>query len=126
MLKFVRPRLGLLALGAIVFAMVFAAASSLSVTSDKLPQSGGVATADCDADGVAVSFTVSGGNVTEIIVSDDDCATGTITLASSTTYVYDEGATQSNASAVTWTLATPEAVASFDPGTVSFTIDPNP
>ena len=58
-----RSPLAILAVGAMVFATVFAAASSLTVATDLLPQSGSDLTADCDTDGVNVGYTVSGLNV---------------------------------------------------------------
>ena len=69
---------------------------------------------------------MSGSDVTEIVVSGNDCATGEITLATMAGYVFDEGATQSYATSVTWTLTTPVSIATFDPGTITVTLDPNP
>jgi hypothetical protein len=124
MINRIRTPLGIVAVGAIIFATVFATAASLTVNTDALPQSGSDVSAVCDADGVDVGYTVSGGNVTEIVVSDDDCATGTITLTTTPGYAFDETGTQANAATVTFTLTTPVSIASFDPGTVSVTLIP--
>lgn len=125
-----RSPLAILAVGAMVFATVFAAASSLTVATDLLPQSGSDLTADCDTDGVNVGYTVSGLNVTTIVVTDDDCATGTITLTTTAGYTFVESATQANAATVTYTLgavggaAAPISIVTFDPGTVTVTLVP--
>jgi hypothetical protein len=125
-----RSPIAIVAIGTIVFATVFAAASSLTVATDLLPQSGSDVTADCDTDGVNVAYTVSGLNVTNFVVSDDDCATGTITLSTTAGYTFVETATQSNAATVTYTLGTPGGAASpvtilaFNPGTVTVTLVP--
>ena len=128
-------RLGILALGVIAFTTVFAAAASLTVTTIALPQSGSDATAACDADGVNVGYTVSGSTVTEIVVTDVECNGGEITLATSAgSYTFVETATQTltATTTVTYTLgaeggaAAPVSIASFDPGTVTVTLVPNP
>jgi hypothetical protein len=125
-----RSPLAILAIGAIVFATVFAAASSLTVATDLLPQSGSSVTASCDTNGVSVGYTVSGANVTKIVVTGDDCATGTITLATTAGYTFVESATQANAATVTYTLgavggaAAPITIVLFNPGTVTVTLLP--
>lgn len=130
--KLLRARLGILGIGAVVFSTTFAAAASLTVNTDALPQSGSDLSVVCDADGVNIGYTVSGANVTEIVVTDDECASGEITLATTAGYTFVETATQSNAATVTYTLgaeggaAAPIAIAAFDPGTVTVTLVPNP
>ena len=125
-----RSPLAIIAIGVIVFATVFAAASSLTVATDLLPQSGSGVTASCDTNGVSVGYTVSGINVTKIVVTGDDCATGTITLATTAGYTFVESATQSNAATVTYTLgavggaAAPITIVLFNPGTVTVTLVP--
>jgi hypothetical protein len=136
MRKHLHTRLGVLAVGAVVFTMVFAAAASLTVTSNALPQSGSDATAVCDADGVNVAYTIEGSTVTEIVVEDVECNGGQITIATSSGgYTFVETDTQSLSSSptsVTYTLgaeggaAAPVSIASFDPGTVTVTLVPNP
>ena len=132
MRSFRQTRLGVLALGVVAFTMVFAAAASLTITSNDLPQSGTKVTAVCDADGVNVGYTVVGSTVTAIVVTDNECASGNITLATTAAYTFVETATQTNAATVTYTLgaeggaAAPISIASFDPGTVSVTLVPNP
>jgi hypothetical protein len=130
--SFAQARLGVLALGVVAFTMVFAAAASLTVASNALPHSGSDVTAVCDADGVNVGYTVVGSDVTEIVVTGNDCATGEIALATTAAYTFVETATQANAATVTYTLgaeggaAAPISIASFDPGTVTVTLVPNP
>ena len=130
MRKILRSPIAFVAVGVMVFATVYAAASSLTVATDLLPQSGSHATADCDTDGVAVGYTVSGVNVTKIVVTDDECATGTITLTTTAGYTFVESATQSNAGTVNYTLgavggaAAPISIVTFNPGTVTVTLVP--
>jgi hypothetical protein len=125
-----RSPLAILAIGVIVFATVFAAASSLTVATDLLPQSGSGVTASCDTNGVSVGYTVSGLNVTKIVVSGNDCATGTITLSTTAGYTFVESATQNNAPTVNYTLgavggaAAPISILLFNPGTVTVTLVP--
>ena len=125
-----RSPLAIVAVGVMVFASVFAAASSLTVSNGTLPQSGSAATADCDTDGVAVGYTVSGTNVTKIVVTDDECASGTITISTTAGYTFVESATQSNAATVNYTLgavggaASPISIVTFNPGTVTVTLVP--
>jgi len=135
MRNFLHTRLAILALGAVVFTMVFAAAASLTVSSNALPQSGSGATAVCDADGVNIGYTVSGSTVTEIVVTDVECDGGEITLATSAgSYTFVETATQTLTATTTVTYAlgaeggaaAPVSIASFDPGTVTVTLVPNP
>lgn len=130
--KLLRARVALLGVGAVVFSTTFAAAASLTVNTDALPQSGSDVSVVCDADGVDIGYTVVGANVTAIVVSDDDCATGEVTLATTAAYTFVETATQANAGTVTYTLgaeggaASPISISSFDPGTVTVTLVPNP
>lgn len=125
-----RSPLAILTAGVIVFATVFAAASSLTVATDVLPQSGSGVTASCDTNGVSVGYTVSGLNVTKMVVSGNDCATGTITLSTTAGYTFVESATQNNAATVTYTLgavggaAAPISIVLFNPGTVTVTLLP--
>lgn len=125
MRNFFRTRLAVLVLGIVVFAMVFAAAASLTVTTATLPQSGSDLTAGCDADGVTVGYTIVGATVTAIVVSGNDCATGTITLTTTAGYTFNETATQANPIPVAaFTMVTPVSIAAFDPGTITITLLP--
>ena len=125
-----RSPLAVIVIGTIVFATVFAAAASLTVGTNLLPQSGSDVAVPCDTDGVNVGYTVSGLNVTELVVTGNDCLTGTITLVTTAGYTFVESATQSSASTVTYTLgaaggaALPVTIASFLPGTVTVTLVP--
>lgn len=125
-----RSPLAIIVIGTIVFATVFAAAASLTVGTDLLPQAGSAIAVPCDTDGVNVGYTVSGLNVTELVVTGNDCLTGTITLVTTAGYTFVQSATQSSASTVTYTLgavggaALPVTIASFLPGTVTVTLVP--
>lgn len=125
-----RSPLGIVAIGAMVFATVFAAASSLTVGADLLPQSGSDVTLPCDADGVSVGYNISAGAVTGLVVSGIDCATGSVSLVTTAAYTFVEGPTQNSAGTVTYTLgavagaALPIPVALFVPGTVTVTLVP--
>jgi len=125
-----RTRFGVLALGAIVFATVFAAAAALDVTQKATPQSGAGTAAVCDSNGVTVGYTYAGTNVTEIKVTGDGCATGNLVISTAAAYFFVEGDSQANAPTVTFTLAdsegtpTPISAAVFDPGVITVTLLP--
>ena len=125
-----RSPLGIIAIGTIVFATVFAAASSLTVGSNLLPQSGSDVTLPCDADGVSVGYNISAGAVTGLVINGIDCATGTVTLVTTAAYTFVQGPTQNSAGSVTYTLgavagvALPIPIALFVPGTVTVTLVP--
>jgi hypothetical protein len=126
----IRTPLGIMAIGAVVFAVVFAAAASLTVGTNLLPQAGSDVTLPCDANGVNVGYNVSLGSVTGMVVSGIDCATGTVTLVTTAGYTFVQTATQNTASSLTYTLgaaggaALPIAIAAFVPGTVTVTLIP--
>lgn len=124
-----RTPFGALAAGAIVFAMVFAAAAALTVNTAPLPQSGSDVTAACDADGVDVTYTVVGSGyqaeVTEFVVSDIECAGYDVTVET-TNYAFTNGTQTAGAApdTLTFTLTAAVGVAAFDPGTVYVTLVP--
>ena len=125
-----RSPFAIVAVGTIVFATVFAAAASLTVGTDLVPQAGSDVTVPCDTDGVNVGYAVSGLNVTQLVITGNDCLTGTVTLVTTAGYTFVQGATQSNASTVSYTLgavggaALPVTIASFLPGTITVILVP--
>lgn len=126
-----RTRFGALAIGAVVFATVFAAAAALDVTQSKTPQSGTGTATVCDSNGVSVAYSYSGTDITAIDVTGNDCATGNMVLTTEAGYFFVEGNSQAHASTATFTLAatdggtaTPISAAAFAPGAITVTLLP--
>lgn len=116
--------LGIIAVGAIAFGAVSAAATALTVNGNNVPAQGSRAAAEC-ADSVAVAYTTSGSDVTAITLTDGgNCGAYTPTISSTdgTIPAGTMGSYDAGTDSWTYTLTSAESIATFDPGTVTVTL----